>query len=47
MNVEEGVFKKCTMSEYNRKLQKQNMDKLTSSDFEMPTQLTAPEAKRY
>ena len=47
MTVEEGVFKKCTMSEYNRKLQKDNMDKLTSSDFEMPTQLTAPEAKRY
>ena len=35
------------MSEYNKKLQKQNMDKLTGSNFEMPVHLTAPEAKRY
>ena len=47
MIVEEGEFKKCTMSEYTKRLQDENVRKLTQGEVEVPSVLVPPEARRY
>ena len=47
MAVENGDFKQTTLSQYNKKLQDENLRKLTQGEVEVPSVLVAPEAKRY